>query len=114
MAGKSDVDAKHELARCHHEAAGQHDSAAHHHRQAAFYLATGDSALAKKHGISSLEHGQQALNRAQGNVDHWDDYDLETRFDDVKSPAKPMITSAFLCTPGCGHTGSGNSFCCGL
>lgn len=24
----------------------------------------------------------------------------------------PRITSAFLCTPGCGHTGSFNSYCC--
>lgn len=23
-----------------------------------------------------------------------------------------QITSKFACTPGCGHTGTGNSFCC--
>jgi gallidermin/nisin family lantibiotic len=113
MTEKSNIDAKHNLARRHHEAAAQHDSAAHHHRQAAFHLATGDAVQAKKHGISSLEHGQQALNHAQGNVDNWDDYDLQTHFDDVKTgAAEPEITSKFLCTPGCAQTGSFNSFCC--
>ena len=23
-----------------------------------------------------------------------------------------LVTSKFACTPGCGHTGTGNSFCC--
>lgn len=33
--------------------------------------------------------------------------------DTTNSPQKqPRITSHFLCTPGCAHTGSFNSFCC--
>ncbi|MBQ3067539.1 MAG: gallidermin family lantibiotic [Oscillospiraceae bacterium] len=29
-----------------------------------------------------------------------------------KDPVNQLITSKSLCTPGCGKTGTGNSFCC--
>ncbi|MEA2423095.1 MAG: Gallidermin [Thermoleophilaceae bacterium] len=106
------LEAKQELSKNHQLAAGQHDAAAHHHRQAAFHLASGDSALAKQHGAAAVEHGQQAQSLA-GGVGNWDDYDLDVNFDGVEeSTIQPMITSYSLCTPTCGNTGSGNSFCC--
>lgn len=31
---------------------------------------------------------------------------------DGAAPANQLITSKSLCTPGCGKTGTGNSYCC--
>lgn len=102
-----------ELARAHHLAAAQHDSAAHHHREAAFHLAAGDGTRAKQHSISATEHAAQAQAQAANTLDSPDDYDLDVDFETLGSQeAQPEIRSIILCTPGCEHTGSGNSFCC--
>jgi lantibiotic bacteriocin len=109
----SSIKAQQDLARSHFELASQHDAAAHHHRQAAFYLSTGESDRAKQHGITAFEHSQQAASYEQGKSDQWDDYDIDVKFDSLEtSDVQPMITSYSLCTPTCGNTGTGNSFCC--
>lgn len=109
-----DAKKKAELSRNHHAAAAQHEEAAHHHRQAAFYLATGEADLAKQHSIAATEHSQAADEISQGNVDKFDDYDLDVSFETLAEPAQmePMIRSIILCTPGCEKTGSMQSFCC--
>lgn len=43
-----------------------------------------------------------------------DIFDIDMKVTKAKNDggAQPQITSKFLCTPTCGNTGSGNSFCC--
>jgi gallidermin/nisin family lantibiotic len=44
--------------------------------------------------------------------DERDPFDLDVQVSKGGSGVDPQITSKFLCTPGCGNTGSFNSFCC--
>ncbi|ADE72691.1 MULTISPECIES: gallidermin/nisin family lantibiotic [Priestia] len=39
-------------------------------------------------------------------------FDLDVQVTTASSDVDPQITSVSLCTPGCGDTGSWNSFCC--
>jgi gallidermin/nisin family lantibiotic len=103
------------LAEQHQNAAAAHEAAAHHHREAGFALSTGNKIAARQHGLAAAEHAAQAGPLSQGSVESPGDYDLDVRFDKMTdSSLGPMITSWSLCTPGCGNTGTGNSFCCGL
>jgi gallidermin/nisin family lantibiotic len=49
-------------------------------------------------------------------IDHTDPYDLDIEFTDLSTgsevPHNELITSKSLCTPGCGKTGTYNSYCC--
>jgi lantibiotic bacteriocin len=106
-------DQRSDLAKAHHEAAAQYAEAAHHHRAAAFELSRGEKSLAKAHAVAAETHanyGAAATKKTMGNIG---DYDLDVKYD-VKhvETAHPLVTSVSLCTPGCGHTGTGNSFCC--
>ncbi len=54
---------------------------------------------------------------AAQNVQHKSEmYDLDVEFRSAQPGSvgnnNQLITSHSLCTPGCGHTGTGNSFCC--
>ncbi|MFB5660294.1 gallidermin family lantibiotic [Alteribacillus sp. HJP-4] len=40
------------------------------------------------------------------------DLDVEVTKSQPQNDAEPQITSVSLCTPGCGETGSFNSYCC--
>ncbi len=39
-------------------------------------------------------------------------FDIDFEAKEVESTENSMITSYSLCTPGCGNSGSFNSFCC--
>lgn len=42
-------------------------------------------------------------------------FDMEFQISKMGPPGTVggnLVTSKFACTPGCGHTGTGNSFCC--
>lgn len=43
-----------------------------------------------------------------------DPFDLDIKTVKLTSEVRPreLITSKSLCTPGCGNTGTGNSYCC--
>jgi gallidermin/nisin family lantibiotic len=43
-----------------------------------------------------------------------DPFDLDVQKVRLNGQFEPrgVVTSKFLCTPGCGNTGTGNSFCC--
>jgi gallidermin/nisin family lantibiotic len=41
------------------------------------------------------------------------DFDLDLQIISNSGAEEEDITSKSLCTPGCGKTGTGNSFCCG-
>ncbi|SDW80820.1 lantibiotic, gallidermin/nisin family [Marininema mesophilum] len=41
-----------------------------------------------------------------------DQFDLDVQVNKAKGDVEPQITSVSLCTPGCGETGSFNSYCC--
>lgn len=54
---------------------------------------------------------------AAQNIQHRGEvYDLDVEFRSLQGTTQAvnnqLITSVSLCTPGCGHTGTGNSFCC--
>ena len=39
-------------------------------------------------------------------------FDLDVEVTKTQGDVNPQITSISLCTPGCGDTGTFNSFCC--
>ncbi|QLH35163.1 MAG: gallidermin/nisin family lantibiotic [Parachlamydiaceae bacterium] len=47
-------------------------------------------------------------------VDSADPFDIDIKTVEFKPevPMTEIVTSKSLCTPGCGNTGTGNSFCC--
>jgi lantibiotic bacteriocin len=106
-------DNRSDLAKAHHEAAAQYAEAAHHHRAAAFELARGAKELAKAHAVAAETHANFGVAAAKKTMTKLSDYDLDVKYD-VKhaESVHPMVTSVSLCTPGCGNTGTGNSFCC--
>jgi gallidermin/nisin family lantibiotic len=106
-------DTRNRLAQAHHDAAAQFAEAAHHHRAAAFELARGEKELAKAHAVAAESHAKFGAEAAKKTLSKISDYDLDVKYDVKKvEDAHPMITSHSLCTPGCGHTGTRNSFCC--
>lgn len=46
-----------------------------------------------------------------GSLDPFD-IDIKTIEVQPELPTTGLVTSQSLCTPGCGNTGTGNSFCC--
>jgi gallidermin/nisin family lantibiotic len=106
-------DVRNSLASAHHEAAAQFSEAAHHHRAAAFELARGNKEEAKTHAVAAEAHAKFGMEAAKKTMSKLGDYDLDVQYDVKKVEGDHvMITSKSLCTPGCGHTGTGNSFCC--
>lgn len=104
---------RNELAKAHHEAAAQYSEAAHHHRAAAFELARGAKDIARAHAVAAEAHAQFGMAATKATMTNIDDYDLDVKYDVKKAEeVHVMITSVSLCTPGCGNTGTGNSFCC--
>ncbi len=53
-----------------------------------------------------------AVNKVNEKADS--DFDLKLSSKSLGSVEtnKELVTSKSLCTPGCGNTGTGNSFCC--
>lgn len=45
-------------------------------------------------------------------MDYMDGFELDVQVKESKAENNPLITSLIGCTPGCGETGSFNSFCC--
>lgn len=56
------------------------------------------------------------MKNLQAVLDKQDDLDLDINSNSVNVQSSdddgPRITSHILCTPGCAHTGSFNSYCC--
>ena len=101
------------IAKAHHEAAAQYAEAAHHHRQAAFSLSMGNQDMAKAHAVAAEAHAKFGMSDTETSMESFKSYDLDVKFDVSQAEeAHVMITSYSLCTPGCGKTGTGNSFCC--
>ncbi|MDF2578261.1 MAG: Gallidermin [Chlamydiales bacterium] len=63
---------------------------------------------------SNLETFQNAY-LISNSSNRKDPFDLDIKINRAAIDEKisnQLITSKSLCTPGCGNTGSGNSFCC--
>jgi len=55
---------------------------------------------------------QTTLEAPTGTTVDITDFDLDVQIELVEANVQPQITSVIFCTPGCGNTGSFNSFCC--
>lgn len=54
----------------------------------------------------------QLLKDSVGQKEKENLFDLDIDHFHISLAPKELITSKSLCTPGCGNTGTGNSFCC--
>lgn len=101
-----------DIVKAHHDAAAHYSEASHHHRQAAFCLTIGKKDEAKAHATAATTYAKFGMT-ATDVTSSLSDYDLDVKIDIKEAEdAHPAITSYSLCTPGCGNTGTGNSFCC--
>jgi len=61
--------------------------------------------------IATLQANFNVDKTSQKSDAHFD-LRLNSRTLGTTEDTNQLITSRFLCTPGCGHGGTGNSFCC--
>ncbi len=61
-----------------------------------------------KSSANAIDDGMNALD----DQDAIFDMDFQVSHIEQETPGNELITSKVACTPGCGNTGTGNSFCC--
>lgn len=57
-------------------------------------------------------HGREVIAMFENNDFDLGDFDLDLQIKSNINIEESGISSQSLCTPGCGNTGTGNSYCC--